>query len=450
MKKLIKSVLVLNSFMLAAICFGQEAAQADEKSILSWIQENAVPIRHIEAGNDFDDLQPLKQILKDVKVVGLGEATHGTREFFQFKHRLFELLVKEMDYTVFAIESSYTACKAINDYVLYGIGDKEAVLTSQGYSPWDTEEHADLIDWMRNYNQSVTEEKKVRFYGLDVAYNERGRDIVMAFLKNHAPAKVPATDALFQKISVFDEKWAMWQDEIRDEAAKTLPQTQSLIQFLTENQNALVESTSIKEFEQILKYAKVMEQMVSAIINPPLRTRNMAKNLLDLMELMPDSKFIVSAHNNHKNFSDHHGNINMGHDLKAELGAAYYAICFETNQGSYQARIWLPDKRVMTDFKVGVFGPSPVGSLPDNLSKAKKGDYFLDLRRSLDDRIIEEFWKIPQIVHDVHWVYREIFSENLYEVNLQSSYDGILFIEKTSRARPTSNALKLASQGVGF
>ena len=108
-----------------------------------------MPIQHIEAGHGFDDLQPLKALLNEAKVVGLGETTHGTREFFQFKHRLLEFLVTEMGFTALVIEGSYTGFQPINDYTLHGVGDPASVLTGQGYVVWDTEELAAMVAWMR-------------------------------------------------------------------------------------------------------------------------------------------------------------------------------------------------------------------------------------------------------------------------------------------------------------
>lgn len=60
-----------------------DAPQVDERETISWLQQNAIPIRHLEAGNGFADLEPLKQILDGMKIVGRREASHGTREFFQ-------------------------------------------------------------------------------------------------------------------------------------------------------------------------------------------------------------------------------------------------------------------------------------------------------------------------------------------------------------------------------
>jgi erythromycin esterase len=104
------------------------STQMDQAAVITWLRENAIPLRHLQAGHGFDDLQPLKVILKDARIVGLGEATHGTREFFQLKHRMLEFLVTEMKFNAFALESSYSGCQAINDYVLTGTGELEKVL----------------------------------------------------------------------------------------------------------------------------------------------------------------------------------------------------------------------------------------------------------------------------------------------------------------------------------
>lgn len=65
---------------------------------------------------------PLKQIIGNARVVALGEATHGTREFFQMKHRILEFLVREMGFTTFGIEATCAESNRVNDYVHTGVG----------------------------------------------------------------------------------------------------------------------------------------------------------------------------------------------------------------------------------------------------------------------------------------------------------------------------------------
>ncbi|MFE7115087.1 erythromycin esterase family protein, partial [Streptomyces sp. NPDC057654] len=96
----------------------------------SWLAANAVPlVGGLTAGAPTADLEPLKRTLDGVRAVGLGEATHGTREFFLLKHRLLEFLVTEMGFTVLAMEAGASAALAVNDYVLHGIGEAADVLT---------------------------------------------------------------------------------------------------------------------------------------------------------------------------------------------------------------------------------------------------------------------------------------------------------------------------------
>src|SRR5205085_813731 len=106
-----------------------------------------IPIKGVEPGMGWADLQPLKEALADVRVVGLGEATHGSREFFQFKHRMIEFLIREMNFNSFAIEANYATCLKLNDFVLGGKVSRAEALQSLGFAVWQTEEMAALVDW---------------------------------------------------------------------------------------------------------------------------------------------------------------------------------------------------------------------------------------------------------------------------------------------------------------
>src|SRR4051794_25977935 len=80
-------------------------AWAQSPTVNDWIQANAIPLTTPEAGHGFADMQPLKKVIGDARIVSLGEATHGTREFFQLKHRMLEFLASEMGFTIFSIEA---------------------------------------------------------------------------------------------------------------------------------------------------------------------------------------------------------------------------------------------------------------------------------------------------------------------------------------------------------
>ena len=90
---------------------------------VEWIRTNAIPLKTVEAGQGFDDMMPLKRVIGDARIVGLGEATHGTREFFQLKHRMVEFLATQMGFSIFTIEANMPEAYKLNDYVLHGTGD---------------------------------------------------------------------------------------------------------------------------------------------------------------------------------------------------------------------------------------------------------------------------------------------------------------------------------------
>ena len=100
----------------------------DTAAVRAWIRNHAIALTTVEAGNGFADLQPLRQIVGDARIVALGEATHGTREFFQLKHRLLEFLVSEMDFNIFAIEASLP--EAMEHYFARSIL-RRAILTNR-------------------------------------------------------------------------------------------------------------------------------------------------------------------------------------------------------------------------------------------------------------------------------------------------------------------------------
>jgi erythromycin esterase len=64
---------------------------------IQWLKANAIPFDTTEPNHSFEDLMPLKTIIGDARIVALGEATHGTHEFFQMKHRMLEFWSRKWD-----------------------------------------------------------------------------------------------------------------------------------------------------------------------------------------------------------------------------------------------------------------------------------------------------------------------------------------------------------------
>src|SRR5436190_20413104 len=109
-----------------------------------WLARHAIPLATTEATGNVDDLAPLAGIVGSAHVVGLGDATHGTHEFFTTKLRIVQFLVERMGFDVLAMEGSFPQFERINAYVQGGTGDVKQLLLpqpdEQPYWFWRVEE----------------------------------------------------------------------------------------------------------------------------------------------------------------------------------------------------------------------------------------------------------------------------------------------------------------------
>ena len=173
--------------LLLTCCFIQPAvAQTNNQQTVKWIAAHAIRLKTPEAGHGFDDMKPLKKIIGDARIVSLGEATHGTREFFQLKHRMLEFLASEMGFTIFSIEANMPEAYRLNDYVLNGVGDPAKLLKGMYFWTWDTQEVLEMIRWMREFNKSG--KGRVQFTGFDMQTPVVANEIVSDFVARHDDA----------------------------------------------------------------------------------------------------------------------------------------------------------------------------------------------------------------------------------------------------------------------
>ena len=447
---------LLNALFLTNLC----SAQDTDKVVTAWLKQNSIPIKYLEAGHGFSDLQPLKKVLQGVQVIGLGEATHGTHEFFEIKHRLVEFLVTQMGFTAFALESGFSDCEPINEYILTGKGNRATVLTNQNYTGWDTEEFSAMLDWMRAYNRKVPDEKKVRFYGLDILSLQKvGRERVRAYFKKYVPEKIAQIDSLFR---VLEGEEINWLSRMSQSALQQcfIP-LNDLMSYLIANKDRLVGASSLKEWEQVHKYLEVMEQSLYYNVKevPPslsskkldinknvMRDEYMWQNLLYLMENeKPKAKFMFWAHNYHVQSNDTVKSV--GYFLRQKLGNKYYALGLECYQGTFQARELLPDNS-WGDLKVDTIHSAPK-SINWYFAHTGKQNLFVDLRQASSNAVVDKWLDKPSSFGEGNWIHRNA-NENFEIIKLKDLYDGLLFIERSTSAHPTKNALSRSIGRIGF
>jgi len=163
---------------------------------IEWVRSNAIPFETAEAEHEFADLEPLRELIGDARIVSLGEGTHGTREFFQMKHRLLEFLASEMGFTIFSIEANMPESYRINDYVLGGEGNPKELMEGMYFWTWNTQEVLDMILWMRTFNESGA--GTLEFTGFDMQASQVAMDIVTEFVQTADPSFAERASAAYQ------------------------------------------------------------------------------------------------------------------------------------------------------------------------------------------------------------------------------------------------------------
>src|SRR5579885_807851 len=144
-----------------------------------------------------DDLDPLLERIGEARYVLLGEASHGTSEYYQWRARISQRLIREKGYSFIAVEGDWPDCYWLNRYVK-GLpdagGDAREVLQSFVRWPtwmWANEEIVGLAEWLHRHNAGLAEDKKVGFYGLDVYSLWDSLYAVLGYLRKADPSLLP-------------------------------------------------------------------------------------------------------------------------------------------------------------------------------------------------------------------------------------------------------------------
>lgn len=164
-----------------------EAAPAD---VVALLDSHSHLLDGVGPASGYGDLEPLRARWNSRQIVALGEATHGTSEFFLLKHRLVRFLVEELGFRHFAMEIQPELGRILDDFIQGGDSSPVRAL----YWPWATEEYLGMLAWMRTYNLDRDAQDRIRFHGIDPKVGNRDEVMarnVLAIRKTEGPgAKV--------------------------------------------------------------------------------------------------------------------------------------------------------------------------------------------------------------------------------------------------------------------
>lgn len=303
-------------------------------------------------------LDKLVSAAAEKKLVLLGEASHGTHEYYFWRDRISRRLISEKDFNFIAVEGDFASLYPLNLYVK-NLDDtaksaKEVLLKLQRWPTWlwANEEVVALAEWLKNHNEQLPQHKKVGFYGMDVYDEWNSKKVVLDLLKT--------TDQSFYKFvkdqyKCFDpHKGDSWSYARAVNAGKNActTATKNVVDYIKTNRSKL-SGLSDDAYFYLLQNAIVVknaeefyrESVASKGPNSwNSRVHHMHGTVNALLDLYgSDSKGIVWAHNTHIGDAEYTnmrntGEKNMGQLTREERGETQvFLIGFTTFEGQVMA-----------------------------------------------------------------------------------------------------------------
>ena len=259
------------------------------------------------------------------RIVALGEASHGNVEFQQLKLDVFRLLVEREGVRAFVLEGDFGGCEYANRYIHGGDGTAAEAAAAIGFAIYRTDEMAELISYMREYNEKAEEGDDLRFYGIDMQRYGYNYQYLAEAVKTMG---LNATELeLIWNGEDIDSRYSAEQragilTEIKEEFADMEGEEAAMAEHFAEILLQNIELEKAYDFTGV-EY--------TGINYSALRDKQMAENtlwVLGMEEQRGRNCIFVSGHNGHVERVGNYGSDNkeMGNLLADELGEEYFVI----------------------------------------------------------------------------------------------------------------------------
>lgn len=435
-------------------------ASSDDRppeAVLDGLRAATTPIETTDPEASAADLAPLGETLGDARVVGLGEATHGTREFFQMKHRILHHLVTDHGVRQFAMEANLPEAEALDDYVVHGEGDPAEALAGVYFWTWQVESVLAMVEWLREFNTDRPLEDRVRFHGVDAQYTQGA---VQRLRDHFAAAGVDLPGEVAEDLAAVDDEGEhpYAAEDVPERVEATERVAPRLRDLLEEHRAALVAATSERAHERARRYVTVIEQAGAyAEANDAVdqedrsaagiervmwvRDRNMADNVDWLLDHADADRVVLWAHDLHLVRTEQVDRrtgaaaTSLGGHLADDHGEDYRAVGFSFARGAFQAGSE-DDEGEFGVHEHHLDGPLP-GTVDAAFAELGEPLAFVDLRAAAGDEGVRDWLAEPRPRFSAGGSYDDDDpTDFLTEYAYGEAFDAVCFVEETTRARP--------------
>ncbi len=277
-----------------------------------------------------DQLEKLFEQIGNSRIVLLGEASHGTHEYYTWRARISKELIRNKGFNMICVEGDWPDCYRINRYIRsYTEDDVSALQVLKEFHRWPTWmwanwEIAALMDWLKNHNKGKDFRGQAGFYGLDVYSLWESLEAIFDYLEKNDPAALPVAERAIQCFEPYDREGQDYATAARLTPESCEPAVLRLLMELRERV-PMYNSDPEAPFntEQNAHTAVNAERYYRSMIKGGpeswnIRDTHMTDTLERLLDFYgSDSKAIVWEHNTHIGDAratdmHRHGMVNVG------------------------------------------------------------------------------------------------------------------------------------------
>ena len=309
------------------------------------------------------DYGPLLERVGEARVVLLGEASHGTHEFYRERARITRRLIEEKGFGAVVVEADWPDAYRVNRFVRGLPGDEEAVDALDGFKRfptwmWRNADVLDFVGWMRDRNDPLEEPRRAGFYGLDLYSLHTSMQAVLRYLDRVDPAAARRARDRYACFDHFGEDPQAYgyaasfglSDGCQDDVVAPLVEiTRRALDYA--RRDGLVAADEFFQAEQNARLVKDAEAYYRAMFGGRasswnLRDRHMTETLeaviAHLAHTGRPAKVAVWAHNSHlgdARFTEmgEGGEVNVGQLVREKFGKGVVSVGFTTHAGTVTA-----------------------------------------------------------------------------------------------------------------
>jgi erythromycin esterase-like protein len=313
----------------------------------------------------WDDFDPLVELVADARFVLIGEASHGTHDFYRIRAELTKRLILERGFNAVAVEGDWPDCYRVNRWVRLHSDESDAVDALADFRRfpawmWRNADVLDFIGWLRGHNEAVDEvDQRVGFYGLDLYSLHASMQQVLRYLDANDPeaaARARQRYACFDHFGDDPQTYGMvagynLEASCEDEVVRQLVDLQrQRAQFLV--RDGFVANDEFFHAEQNARVVRNAEQYYRTMFRGRISSWNLRDtHMADTLDALAQhlgaagergAKVVVWAHNSHVGDAratelGGAGELNIGQLTRDRHAGETVLIGFSTYEGSVTA-----------------------------------------------------------------------------------------------------------------